>query len=165
MVPNGRPELLEPFVVIREAMQRAGRIALGRVVMTGRERVVAIEVRGKGLLLSTLHSQDEVRSDAELFDAIPDTKPDQQMVEIAQAIIDKQQGPFDPSAFQDRYEKALRQLVVEKSQGAVIERKEGPPESNVVDLMEALRRSLKGGPEKPEARSKKPPRRRVAKRA
>ena len=71
MVPTGRPELIEPFAVIRDAMQGAGRIAIGRVVMTGRERIVAIEVRGKGLLLSTLHAQDEVRSDADYFGAIP----------------------------------------------------------------------------------------------
>ncbi len=145
MVPSGKKELMEPFAVIREAMQGAGRIAIGRVVMTGRERVVAIEVRGRGLLLSTLHAQDEVRSDAELFDSIPDGKPDKQMVEIAEAIIGKQEGLFEPSEFHDRYAEALKQLVVEKSQGAVIDRTEAAPESNVVDLMEALRRSLKGG--------------------
>ena len=145
MVPSGKKELMEPFAVIREAMQGAGRIAIGRVVMTGRERVVAIEVRGKGLLLSTLHAQDEVRSDAELFDSIPDATPDKQMVEIAEAIISKQEGPFDPDEFHDRYAEALKKLVIEKSEGAVIDRTEAAPESNVIDLMEALRRSLKGG--------------------
>src|SRR3954447_20808965 len=97
MVPAGRQELAEPFAVIRDAMRQVGRVALGRVVMTGRERIVAIEVRGNGFVMSTLHSQDEVRSDAELFGAIPDVKADTQMVEIAEAIISKQEGPFDAS--------------------------------------------------------------------
>ena len=154
MVPTGRPELLEPFAVIRDAMSSAGRIALGRLVMTGRERIVAIEVRGKGLMLSTLRAQDEVRSDADFFGAIPDSRPDKQMVEIAEAIIAKQEGPFDPSEFHDRYAEAMKQLVAEKAKGLVIEdRDEAAPESNVIDLMEALRRSLKGGePAAPEAK-------------
>ena len=158
MVPTGKKELVEPFAVIRDAMQGAGRVAIGRVVMTGRERIVAIEVRGKGLLLSTLRTHDEVRRDADLFDSIPDAKPDQQMVEIAQAIISKQEGAFDPSQFEDRYTEALRQLVIEKSEGAVIDRSEAPPESNVIDLMDALRRSLKGGTDKeaPTPAKKKP---------
>ncbi len=157
MVPTGRAELIEPFAVIREAMQGAGRVALGRVVMTGRERIVAIEVRGAGFLLSTLHAQDEVRSDAELFDDIPQATPDKQMIDIARAIIDKQEGPFDPSLFEDRYAEALRALVAEKSEGAVIEKQDAPPESNVIDLMDALRRSLRGGGEpKAEAPAEKP---------
>ena len=153
MVPTGRPELMEPFAVIRDAMAEAGRIAIGRVVMTGRERIVGIEVRGKGLLLSTLRAQDEVRSDADFFESIPSGKPDKQMVEIAEAIIAKQEGPFDPTEFHDRYAEAVKQLVVEKSKGMVIEdRQETAAESNVIDLMEALRRSLKGG-EAPEAKA------------
>lgn len=147
MVPTGRAELIEPFAVIRDAMQGAGRVALGRVVMTGRERIVAIEVRGAGFLLSTLHAQDEVRNDADLFSDIPQSQPDKQMIDIARAIIDKQEGPFDPTMFDDRYAEALRKLVAEKSEGLVIEENEAAPESNVIDLMEALRRSLRGGAE------------------
>ena len=145
MVPSGKADLIEPFAVIRDAMQGAGRVALGRVVMTGRERIVAIEVRGHGFLLSTLHAQEEVRSDSELFDDIPAATPDPAMIDIARAIIGKQEGPFDPSKFEDRYAEALRKLVAEKSEGMVIEEKEAAPESNVIDLMEALRRSLRGG--------------------
>lgn len=155
LVPAGKKELVESFAVIRDAMQGAGRIAIGRVVVSGRERIVAIEVRGRGLLLSTLHAQNEVRSDAELFDSIPEAKPDKQMVEIAQAIIEKQEGPFDPSEFQDRYAEALKQLVMEKSEGAVVDRTEAPAESNVIDLMDALRRSLKGGADNDKAPPKK----------
>jgi len=168
MVPTGRAELMEPFAVIRDAMQGAGRVALGRVVMTGRERIVAIEVRGAGFLLSTLHAYDEVRNDGELFGDIPQTKPDKQMIDIARAIIDKQEGAFDPAMFDDRYADALHKLVAEKSEGLVIEEKEAVPESNVIDLMEALRRSLRGGsgakiaaPETA-AKAAKPARKRVA---
>ena len=117
MAPAGRPELLEPFAVIRDAMQKTGRVALGRVVMTGRERIVAIEVRHKGLLMTTLHSYGEVRSDAEVFGAIPDVKPDPQMVEIAEAIIGKQKGEFDAAQFHDRYAEAMMELVREKAGG------------------------------------------------
>lgn len=164
MVPTGRAELIEPFAVIREAMGDAGRVALGRAVMTGRERIVAIEVRGAGFLLSTLHAQDEVRNDADLFDDIPEATPDKQMVDIARAIIDKQEGPFDPSLFQDRYAEALHKLVAEKSEGAIVERQDAPPESNVIDLMDALRRSLRGGAEpKAETAPEKPARRKPAK--
>ncbi len=155
MVPTGRAELIEPFAVIRDAMAGAGRVALGRVVMTGRERIVAVEVRGAGFLLSTLHAQDEVRADADLFGDIPQTKPDKSMIDIARAIIDKQEGPFDPAMFDDRYAEALHKLVAEKSKGLVIEEKEAVPESNVIDLMEALRRSLRGGAE-PEAAPAEP---------
>jgi len=163
MVPSGRPELMEPFAVIRDAMREAGRVALGRVVMTGRERIVALEVRHKGLLMTTLHAADEVRSDADVFGAIPELKSDRQMVEIAQAIIAKQEGEFDPSQFHDRYADALRELVMEKAGNAIAAPEEAPaPESNVIDLMDALRRSLKGAdapaPEKAPAKrpAKKP---------
>jgi DNA end-binding protein Ku len=163
MVPTGRAELIEPFAVIRDAMQGAGRVALGRVVMTGRERIVAIEVRGTGFLLSTLHAQDEVRADADLFSDIPQSTPDQQMIDIARAIIDKQEGPFDPAMFDDRYAEALHKLVAEKSKGLVIEEQEAAPDSNVIDLMEALRRSLRGSAE-PEAPAKaaKPTKKKMA---
>ena len=168
MVPAGTKELIEPFAVIRDAMRQAGRVALGRVVMTGRERIVALEVRDKGFLMTTLHSYDEVRSDADLFGAVPEVKPDPQMVEIAQAIIGKQEGEFEPSQFHDRYAEALKQLVIEKSEGAVLAPAAPEPESNVIDLMDALRRSLRGGGPDPAApppppATKKPAPRRAAK--
>ena len=163
MVPSGKAELIEPFAVIRDAMQGASRVALGRVVMTGRERIVVMEVRGRGFLLSTLHAEDEVRSDAELFDDIPEIKPDKQMIEIAEAIISKQEGPFDPSQFQDRYAEALKRLVAEKSAGVVIDREAAAPESNVIDLMEALRRSLKGGAAAPASEPATPKKKTTAK--
>ena len=152
MAPTGKAGLQEPFAVIRDAMAQAGRVAIGRVVMTGRERVVAIEVRHQGLLLTTLRAYDEVRSDAEVFGDLPDAKPDPQMVDIAQAIIAKQEGDFDPAQFHDRYAKALRDMVKEKSGAAIVAAKpEEAPETNVIDLMDALRRSLKGSSPAPAA--------------
>ena len=145
LAPVGKRELQEPFAVIRDAMAKTSKVALGRVVMTGRERVVAIEPRHAGLLLSTLHSHDEVRADAEVFGELETLRADPQMVEIAEAIIGKQEGAFDPSEFHDRYAEALRKLVEEKAGSATVHADAEPePESNVVDLMEALRRSLKG---------------------
>ena len=151
VAPANKKEFQEPFAVIRDAMTKTGKIALGRVVMTGRERVVAIEPRNGGLLLSTLHSFDEVRADGEVFEGLEELRADPQMVEIAEAIIGKQGGAFDPSEFHDRYAEALRKLVEEKAGSATVHPDAEPePESNVVDLMEALRRSLRGqGAEEP----------------
>ena len=146
LIPDGKPAA-EPYAVIREAMQKEGQVALGRLVMTSRERVVAIEVRARGMLLTTLRSRDEVREAGGLFDAIPDVKTSPQMIEIATKIISQAEGRFDPDDFADRYETALRELVERKAAGTrPVRRPEAPPEpSNVIDLMDALRRSLKGG--------------------
>jgi DNA end-binding protein Ku len=145
VAPSGKKTLQEPFAVIRDAMLNSDRIALGRVVMAGRERVVAIEPRNGGLLLSTLHAHDEVRSDTEVFEGLDQLKGEPEMVEIAEAIIAKQSGVFDPGEFHDRYAEALRDLVQRKAGTSIVAAVEAPmPESNVVDLMEALQRSLKG---------------------
>lgn len=168
MVPSGKPDLQEPFAVIRDAMDGLGRVALGRVVMTGRERTVAIEVRHQGLLLTTLRAASEVRNDAESFAAIPATTPDPAMVDIARAIMARQDGPFDPAQFHDRYAEALLALVQSKA-GTAIKAPEAAEDgpSNVVDLMDALRRSLKGAePAKTAKPEPKPaPKKRPAKRA
>lgn len=157
MAPSGKKDLQEPFAVIRDAMIQAGRVALGRVVMGGRERIVAIEPRHGGLLLSTLHARDEVLADPEVFGDLEGFKSDPEMVEIARAIIRKQEGPFDPSAFNDRYSEALRQLVERKAGTSTVSpAATAEPETNVVDLMEALRRSLKGEGPKGDAGTKGP---------
>jgi DNA end-binding protein Ku len=142
LVPDGKVAV-EAFSVIREAMRTAGKVALGRVVMHQRERLLAMEPRGKGLLSYTLRSYDEVRSPAEAFADIPDVKPDKAMVEIAAKIIEQKEGPFDPTLFKDHYEEALRALIAQKEKGkGRLVTAEEPKDTNVVDLMEALRRSL-----------------------
>ncbi len=142
LVPDGKLAL-EAYAVIREAMKHTDKIALGRVVMHTRERLLAIEPRDDGMLAYTLRAHDEVRDPAEAFDDIPNTKADRAMVEIAEKIIDQQSGAFDPSKFTDRYEDALKELIArkEKGQGGGVE-VEAPEDTNVVDLLAALRKSL-----------------------
>jgi DNA end-binding protein Ku len=145
LVPDGK-QALEAYAVIREAMKRTDRIAIGRVVMHTRERLMAIEPRDEGLIAYTLRSKDEVRDAGEAFEDIPATKADPAMVEIAEKIIDQLAGAFDPSRFTDRYEEALRKLIAErqKGKGRVAEAPE-PEDTKVIDLMAALRKSLGEG--------------------
>ena len=142
LAPDGEMAV-EAFTVIREAMDRAGKVALARVVMHQRERLLALEPRGKGILVYTLRTRDEVRDPKEVFGHIPSVKPDAAMIEIAAKIIEQQEGPFDPDEFTDRYEDALRKLIHEKQKahGRKITAPE-PREAEVIDLMEALKRSL-----------------------
>ena len=145
LVPDGKMAA-EAFSVIREAMAKQDRFALGRVVLHQRERLLALEPRGKGILAYSLRTYDEVRDPADYFGDIPDVKPDAKMVEIAEKIIDQLEGEFEPKEFNDRYETALRALIKEKEKGSG--RKvtaEEPEDTNVVDLMAALRKSLEHG--------------------
>ncbi len=142
LAPDGKLAL-EAYTVIREAMRKTGKVALGRVVMHQRERLMAIEPRDKGLVAWSLRSKDEVRDEADIFGDIPAHKADAGMIAIAEKIIAQQKGPFDPSEFNDRYEDALRALIAEKQKGKGRKVVAAEPEAtNVVDLMEALRKSL-----------------------
>jgi DNA end-binding protein Ku len=159
MVPNGDLGA-EAFAVIREAMRSANKIALGRVVMHTRERLVALEPRGKGILAYTLRSHDEVKKPEEFFEPIKDVKPDKGMIEIARRIIEQQEGEFNPEEFRDRYEDALRDLIESKQKGQKPKAAPEPGDTNVVDLMAALRASLdrssgerRGGAEKKPAKT------------
>jgi DNA end-binding protein Ku len=161
LVPDGKMAV-EAYTVIREAMDKAGKIALGRLVLHQRERLFALEARDKGIIAWSLRSHDEVRDAGDYFDDIPAAKPNAQMIDIATKIIEQQEGPFDPKTFTDRYEDALRKLIKSKEKGAKnTVRAEEPEDTNVVDLMEALRRSLgksggatsKPGAAKPTARA------------
>jgi DNA end-binding protein Ku len=147
LLPDGKLAM-DAYSVIREAMKRTGQMALGRVVMHTRERLLAIEPRDNGLLAYTLRSHDEVKDAREAFQDIPDVRADPDMVAIAEKIISQKQSDFDPSKFTDHYEDALKKLIADKEKGrkATVEVEE-PEDTNVVDLMEALRRSLgqKGG--------------------
>lgn len=135
----------EAFAVIREAMKSAGKIALGCLVLRGRERQLALEVRDKGLIAYTLRAHDEVRAADDYFDDIPAVKADKDMVEIAARIIGQKEGDFDPADFTDRYDDALREMIKAKQKGGknVVEAPE-PDDTNVIDLMAALRASLQG---------------------
>jgi DNA end-binding protein Ku len=135
---------IEAYTVIRDAMAGAGRIALGRVVMHTRERLMAVEARDNGLIAYSLRMADEVIDAKTAFHDIPKGKPNKSMIEIAEKIIDQQEGPFAPEEFKDRYEKALRELIQSKERGEKIITAEPPEDTNVIDLMDALKRSLKG---------------------
>lgn len=143
LAPDGKLAQ-EAFGVIRTAMERSGQIALARIVLSTRERILGLEPRGKGILAYTLRSEDEVRSADEIFDAISDAKPDAAMIAIAEKIIEQKEGPFDPSQFVDRYEEALKALIDEKQKGDKVVEAAEPEDTNVVDLMSALRASLAG---------------------
>jgi DNA end-binding protein Ku len=143
LIPDGKMAA-EPFAVIRAALERSGKIAVGRVVMNQRERLVALEPREDGLVATTLRSADEVRSFKGVGDHLPQVKADPEMIKIAQKIIEQKEEDFDPSKFEDRYEDALRALIAQKQKGKKIIHAAAPkPADNVIDLMEALQASLK----------------------
>jgi DNA end-binding protein Ku len=143
LVPDGKMAD-EPFAVIREAMAQTGRLALGRVVISTRERQLALEPRGKGLIAYSLRSHEEVRDPADAFEGIPKSKADPEMIDIARRIIEQKSAEFDPALFTDRYEEALKALIASKEKGRKPVAVEAPDDTNVVDLMSALRASLAG---------------------
>lgn len=156
---------LEAFAVIRDAMKKQGKVALGCLVLRGKERQLALEVRGKGLVAYTLRAQDEVRDEADYFDDIKAVTADADMVEIAARIIGQKEADFDPADFKDRYDDALREMIKAKAKGGkgTVDVPE-PDDTNVIDLMAALRSSLKGSagsekkaPAKKTAAAKKAP--------
>ena len=151
VVPDGKLAM-EAYGVIREAMEKAGQIALGRVVLSTRERLMALEPRDNGIIAYSLRTHDEVRSADEAFADIKGVKADPDMIAIARKIIEQREGPFDPSKFVDRYEEALKALIAEKSEGAEPVSVEEPEDTTPSDLMAALRASLQGRTE-PRARA------------
>lgn len=141
LVPDGA-EGAEAYAVIHAAMVHANQLALGRLVMHTRERLLAIEPRGKGLVATTLRMANEVRDPDDAFRNIPSAKPDKRMVDIALKIIEQQEGAFQPSQFVDRYEEALKALIREKQKGHKPVKAPEPEDTNVIDLMSALKKSL-----------------------
>ena len=143
IAPDGKAGV-DAFAVIRDAMKDQDRVALARIVLTNREHVIAIEPFGKGLLGTTLRYPYELRDADDYFDGIKNPKISKDMIELAGHILDTKAAHFDPSKFKDEYEDALRKLVKRKAAGKTIETAE-PEErpSNVINLMDALKRSLK----------------------
>jgi DNA end-binding protein Ku len=130
----------ETFRVIGEAMARKNKVGLGRVTISSRERPVLVEPRGAGLVMSTVRSADEVRPAEFGPPATGDIDAD--MVAIAESIIERRSGSFDPESFRDRYQDALRELVAEKTKGQVMAPREVAEPPKVINLMDALKRSL-----------------------
>jgi DNA end-binding protein Ku len=157
----------EAFAVIREAMRSEKMVGIGRVVLFRRERLVMLEPRGKGLVGVSLHYNNEVHQAGGYFDEIPDVDIPAEMADLAKHIIKKMTGKFNPSEFEDRYENALIELIRAKQKGTPVKPKPTHRQANVINLMDALRRSVdadKGGPAKksspsaPASKSKGKPR-------
>jgi len=140
----------EAFAVIRDAMREKNKAGLGRLVLARKERVALIEPFGKGMMVTLLRAADEVRSPTATFEEIADFEAPADMRELAAQLIERNTGAFDPSRFEDRYELALTALVQSKAKSAseggtqaVVSADAGPSTSNVVSLMEALKRSIR----------------------
>ena len=135
---------LDVFVVLRDAIAATGKVALSRVVIARRERPIAIMPMGKGLVIHTLHDERDLNDHDGLFEALPSGKPDADMVALASQLIDRQVGRYDPADVEDRYEARLRAVIQAKlrGEGLAEDREPEPDRGNVVDLMEALKRSL-----------------------
>lgn len=151
----------DAFRVIRDALRASQKIGLGQLALRGKEYLVAIKPTGTGLLLETLHYEDEIRKSDPFFSEISAKKADPDLLEVATALIDKKTAKFDAKVFKDHYQSALRELIARKlkSKGRKISTKDEVPESkptgsNVVDLMAALKSSLEGGSAKAALRKK-----------
>ena len=132
----------DAFAVIRDTIGKMNMVALGRVVLTRREHVIALEPRGRGLLGLTLRYPYEVREEQQYFEDIPELKLPKDMMDLASHIVTNKSGHFDPSHFEDRYENALIDLLKKKEAGERITPVRGTPPPRVVNLMDALRASV-----------------------
>ncbi|RZM30817.1 MAG: Ku protein [Sphingomonas sp.] len=137
----------EAFIVLREALRRTKKVGLGQLAMRGREYVVSLKPCGRGLVLETLRYADEVHKAQGYFRDIPDDKPSEELLELAEALIEKRSGDFHPQDFHDRYVDALKDLIERKRKAngkTIIDDKDSGERtgSNVVDLMAALKKSM-----------------------
>lgn len=158
----------EAYIVLREALRKAKKVALGQLAMRGREYIVSLKPCGRGLVLETLRYADEVNRAQGYFRDIPDDKPDDDLLDLANSLIDKKTKPFDPAKFTDHYTDAVKELVARKQKAKgrkiVAEEEEARPAgSNVVDLMAALKKSLEKPGAKPAAEKKPPAKKPAAK--
>ena len=157
IVPDGEVGQ-QAFAVIREAIRQEGMVAIGKVVFTSREHIIALEARGNGMMGVTLRYPYEVRKEEEYFDDIPDEKVPKDMLDLAKHIVDTKKAKFEPERFEDQYEDALKELLKKKQSGQKIEVPRDREPSKVVNLMDALRRSVEtergaGDRRKPSRRS------------
>lgn len=144
----------EGYVVIRDALRKTKRLGIGQVTIGGREWLVAIAPVGDGLVMEMLRYAEELRNPKDYFGDVPEAKPAAEMVELAVELIEKRSGPFKPAEFQNHYRTALRELIQDKLKGRkiVAPHDEKMPAGNVIDLMEALRKSV-GKPAAPQRAS------------
>ncbi|MGM5050598.1 Ku protein [Tardiphaga sp. 604_B6_N1_1] len=159
LVPDGKIGH-DAYAVIRETIRDMGKVAIGRLVLTNREHIIALEPLKNGLMGTLLRYPYEVRDEAEYFDDIQDVKVTKDMLDLARHIVEQKTAEFEPGKFEDRYESALVDLVNQKRSGVALKpHGKARPGTNVVDLMTALQQSLKGGGAAPKPKAKKPPKR------
>lgn len=135
----------EGYVVIRDALRKTGKVGLAQVTIAGREWLVAISPLEDGMVMEMLRYAEELRDPADFFDEVPTAKPDKEMVDLAEQLIGKKSAAFSPDKFEDHYQTALKQLVQDKVKGRKIiapHEEARPKGTNVVDLMEALKKSV-----------------------
>ena len=141
LVPDGKVGH-DAFAVIRETIRNMDMVAIGRVVLTNREHIIALEPLDKGLMGTLLRYPYEVRDEKEYFDDIQDVKVTKDMLDLAKHIVNQKAADFDPEKFEDHYEEALTELINAKRNGKMVAAKPRPRGDNVVDLMDALKRSI-----------------------
>jgi DNA end-binding protein Ku len=142
LVPDGKVGH-DAFAVIRETIRTMDKVAVGRVVLTNREHIIALEPLGKGLMGTLLRYPYEVRNETDYFDDIQDVKVTKDMLDLAKHIVEQKSAAFEPDNFEDHYEAALIELINQKRSGVPIAAKAAPKTGgNVINLMDALKRSL-----------------------
>jgi DNA end-binding protein Ku len=149
VAPTAEEVAAEGFAVIREALKDAKKIGLGQMATRGRDQICAVRACGNGLLLETLRYASEVKDSDAVFDDIPSVKPDKEMLSLAAELIRKKTHKFDPPKFRSHYAAALRALIEEKKKSGEVSHATDEElgvkgQSNVIDLMAALRASVKG---------------------
>jgi DNA end-binding protein Ku len=146
LVPDGKVGH-DAFAVIRETIRSMDKVAIGRVVLTNREHIIALEPMGKGLMGTLLRYPYEVRSEKDYFDDIQDVKVTKDMLDLAQHIVERKSASFEPEKFEDHYEAALVDLINQKRSGMATAKAAPKSSGNVINLMDALKRSLADGPQ------------------
>ncbi|MBR0738436.1 Ku protein [Bradyrhizobium liaoningense] len=142
LVPDGKVGH-DAYAVIRETIRSMDKVAIGRVVLTNREHIIALEPLESGLMGTLLRYPYEVRSETEYFDDIQDVKLTRDMLDLAKHIVEKKSGAFEPELFEDHYETALIDLINKKRSGMPIAAKAAPKTGgNVINLMDALKKSI-----------------------
>ena len=158
VAPDGRGGE-DVYAVLREAISKTGKVALSRIVISQRERTVALRPMGAGLMAHTLHEERDLNSPKELFEDAAKLTTEPEMVALAEQLIERQSGPYDPSDLEDRYESRLRAMLDAKLKGEGFETEEEAPadRGNVIDLMAALKKSLGQTAESPKSAGKTAP--------
>ncbi len=146
VAPDGDEVAGEAYVVLREALKQTGKVGLGQLVVRGHSTLVALRARGKGLVIETLHYADEVQKPDAFYADIPEARPEPELLSLAEELIARKSKPFDPKAFKDPYEVALRELIDAKLEDRPPEEIDAPEMgAKVINLMEALKRSVGEG--------------------